>query len=259
MPGSVLDKSLRLARGILQPPRCLACEGFLEPEEAFQSLTFASKDTSLATWFCAACLPGVHKVVAGRSCSLCALPEMDFLDLEGERGEVCGACTEDPPPWRVARAAVEFGGPVRDAVKLWKSEGRRVSSRGLGALLVRALMEQPLGIKGPLCWVPMPLSESRWLERGFNQSEDLALALQDAFGGSVVPLLKRRDGGVMQKTLSRKERAENLKGLFVADASQKPKGKIVIVDDVLTTGATLREAAKAVGSVEAVVVLARTL
>lgn len=96
--------------------------------------------------------------------------------------------------------------------------------------------------------VPVPLHKKRRKERGYNQAELLSLGLVDSFGWKIVRLLKRTFYTQPQAHLSRKERLKNLKDAFVlrkgVDGSFLAGKRIVLTDDVCTTGSTLNECAK---------------
>lgn len=118
-------------------------------------------------------------------------------------------------------------------------------------------------------WVlPVPLSRSRLAERGYNQAWELIRALarsQPGLGPKALPLgLERREGRLDQHHLPRRERLQNLLGAFAVPAKTRPAlqgRRVLLVDDVTTTGATLRSAAQALrqagaASVRAAVVAA---
>lgn len=96
--------------------------------------------------------------------------------------------------------------------------------------------------------VPMPLHPKRQRERGYNQSERLAQGIAEVTGLPVVELARRIKDNTSQTTLNREERALNVKDIFVADEEQLQKfsgSHILLVDDVITTGATSISCAKA--------------
>ncbi|MFV1985779.1 MAG: ComF family protein [Gemmatimonadota bacterium] len=96
-----------------------------------------------------------------------------------------------------------------------------------------------LGGDQPPVIVPVPLSASRLRERGFNQAEELALRVADGLGLQVVSLLGRAPGRQRQAGAGIVRRAENVQGsFFLADTRRAGGGSALLVDDVLTTGAT---------------------
>lgn len=94
--------------------------------------------------------------------------------------------------------------------------------------------------------VPIPLHQKRFLERGFNQSELLAKELACLFGGQVeVGLLKRVRYTNQQAKLTRVERLDNMKEAFAVNTTLRNISEVILVDDVITTGSTISEAAQA--------------
>lgn len=101
----------------------------------------------------------------------------------------------------------------------------------------------------PFYFVPVPLHGSRMRERGYNQAERIAAALATAAGGRVCRWLARSSFRVSQTKLSREEREVNVAGAFVSKLprNQPNRGTVVVVDDVLTTGATTSSCMSAFG------------
>jgi ComF family protein len=155
---------------------------------------------------------------------------------------VCARCAIDPPGWDWARAGAAYEGPVRDAIHAFKFEGKPALARPLAALLV----EQWPGITaGADALVPVPLARGRQRERGFNQAGLLAERLGAALG---VPVRSRWLGRVRatapQSDLGAAERRANVRGAFAASTAAAGR-HLIVVDDVLTTGATAAECARA--------------
>lgn len=125
-----------------------------------------------------------------------------------------------------------------------------------------ATMQTPVPAP-PLCLIPVPLHEKRLLQRGFNQSLELARPLERALAAPLLPhALVRLRATPPQSTLSRQERHSNLRGAFLADPALVSGKHCVVVDDVSTTGATSKECALALKKAGAaritVLLLART-
>jgi ComF family protein len=187
---------------------------------------------------CPACEAKVEWV-ASPLCSCCGRV---FPMREGG-DHLCGPCQTDPPPFPRARAAALYDeeGPSGQAIKRFKYNRR---------LDMLPVMHHWL--KRPLCLelvqeadlvAPVPLHPSRLRQRGFNQ----ALLLAQAF--PEVPLerefLARQRHTPPQAGLNPKERRDNVKGAFAVPRPELVKGKsILLIDDVFTTGATVRECAK---------------
>ncbi len=137
-------------------------------------------------------------------------------------------------------APYRYAFPLDKLIKRVKYAEDRQFARVLGTLLGRAIERGP---EGPLPekLVPMPLHASKWLERGFNQAEDIALWCGKHLAIEVAPTLARRiaDTGSLAG-LSREARKSRILGAFRADDDVWGK-HIAIVDDVMTTGASARE------------------
>lgn len=148
-----------------------------------------------------------------------------------------GACIADPPAYDRARAAVIYGDVSRDLVLGLKYQGRRHGLVVLGGWMAGAelLAEADL-------IVPLPLHYFRLVRRGFNQSGWLAAALSRSSGVRLsVDALKRARAMPIQGGMSAAARRRNVQGAFRVRASRKAliKGRrVLLVDDVMTTGAT---------------------
>ena len=141
-------------------------------------------------------------------------------------------------PW-----AYEF--PLTQLVQALKYEGALANARVFGTrMVVQAQREQNNSWQRTPLVVPMPLHPSRLVERGFNQSHEIArvvsrlLDLRLADSG-----LRRIRSTAPQVGLSRQERAGNLRGAFAADSTIVAGQHVVLIDDVVTTGSTAIEAA----------------
>ncbi|MBI3149100.1 MAG: ComF family protein [Betaproteobacteria bacterium] len=197
---------------------------------------------------CAARLP-----TPAPSCPVCALPS--------PAGVLCGACLKHPPPFAATLAAYLYAPPVDLLIQAFKFRGRL----SLAPLLAQGLQEAitARGAVLPELILPMPLTRTRQRERGYNQAQEIARWLA---GRLEIPLLAqavRRVGeGPPQSSLPWKERARNIRGAFLCSAVVAGK-RLAVVDDVMTTGATATELAralKAAGAAEVVNwMVARTL
>jgi len=156
---------------------------------------------------------------------------------------LCGPCQTDPPPFTRARAAVlyEEEGPSGQAIKRFKYS-RRLDMLSVMQHWLRVPHCQELASEAHLI-TPVPLHPQRLKQRGFNQSLLLAQAFPEA--NLERELLTRVRHTPPQTGLNPKERQENVKRAFVVPQPDKLKGKkILVIDDVFTTGATVRECAR---------------
>ena len=154
----------------------------------------------------------------------------------------CGACAVAPPAFDWARAAGLYAGPLRDAVQRFKFGRRPALARPLAALV---LEQCAAAVPARAVLVPIPLARERERERGFNQA---ALVAERVARGLGAPLrerwLARTRATAPQTELDAVERRANVRGAFVASTAAAG-ADVVLVDDVLTTGATAGECARA--------------
>ncbi len=192
---------------------------------------------------CGACWAGVTRI-GPPSCARCGLPFLTFGD-DGARwpGGLCAGCAAEPPAYDYARAAAIYAGPLREAVHALKFERRRA----LAAPLADLIAEQCLaGLPAPVdALVPVPLGPARERERGFNQATLLAERLATAVAAPVRPRwLTRARPTQPQSDLGAAERRLNVRNAFAASTAVAGR-HVIVVDDVLTTGATAADCARA--------------
>ncbi len=197
---------------------------------------------------CAPCAVELPRLPDGR-CSICALPLTS--------GAVCGACLASPPRYARVRAPFAYGYPLDALIRAYKYGGRLAYSRLLGSALAAHVGRDADAI------VAMPLSPARLAERGFNQALEIARVVAGATGIPLLPFACRKVVDTApQAALPWKERAKNVRRAFVCDAELTGR-RVAVVDDVLTTGATLNELARVLRKAGAVEVqgwvVARTL
>lgn len=171
-------------------------------------------------------------------CRICGDP---FPDSAGPDRE-CGACIKTAPPFISARSAYIHDGAVQEAVHRFKYAGEVSLARPLGKLLTRF----PVPLL-PHKVVPVPLHPKRLRERGFNQSLLLAREICGGLGLFLSKAgLERTRDTEKQTGLGADERKKNVAGAFRVRQPGSFKGmRVLLVDDVYTTGATIRECARA--------------
>ena len=185
------------------------------------------------------CEPCVSRFAQPLSrCLRCALP------LAGT-SRVCGRCMANPPPLDACHAAVSYEYPWSGLVTRFKFHGEAGWARPLAMLMRSAPWVEPALDEADVL-LPMPLAPSRLAERGFNQALELARAL-DAGKADATLLLRVRET-TAQADLDRQARLANVKHAFAVEplrASQARGKHVVLVDDVMTSGASLHAAALA--------------
>ena len=226
MRSSALPALSALVRGaarrtldILLPPRCLDCGTLVDRQGGL----------------CATCWAGIQ-FAAPPWCDCCGLP----FDLPAAPGAVCAACTQNPPPYDRARAVFAYDDATRDLILRFKHADHTLVGRPFARWMVRA---------GADLWptadllVPVPLHRRRLIARRYNQAAILALGIACETGIPALPdLLCRVRATPSQGGLSVADRRANVRDAFAV----RPKHSaalagrtVVLVDDVLTTGATV--------------------
>jgi competence protein ComFC len=143
----------------------------------------------------------------------------------------------------VVVSAAPFGPPLREAIHSFKYEGVPQMADLFGGLMRDAWRHSALSVDA---FVPVPLHKRRFGERGFNQSELLAKQVSRSLNTRLEPrALQRIRYTSQQAHLTKEQRRQNVSGAFVADATHVRDKRLCVVDDVFTTGATLRECATA--------------
>ena len=204
------------------PPRCLACGETVAEPDSLCGRCWAAMTFFAPPW-----------------CRMCGLP---FPYPMGEDA-VCAACAREHNSWDRARAVLRYDRHSRQLVLALKHGDRTHLARALGGWMQRAGGEL---LEGADLLVPVPLHWSRLFARRFNQAALLAYAVHAAGGPSVAPdWLVRRRRTPSQGRLGALARVRNVRGAFALKPSRSVAGKrVVIVDDVLTTGATVAECAR---------------
>lgn len=173
-------------------------------------------------------------------CARCAL-------RLGQALAACGACLRDPPPFEHSVCVADYGFPWDALITDFKFHGRaelaHVLARQLAAAVTRAALPVPARV------LPVPLAPRRLAERGYNQAWELARRTATALGLPADPHLLLRPIDTAQQTeLGRTARQRNLASAFMVDPRRRGQLqglRVALVDDVMTTCATAREAAAA--------------
>lgn len=169
-------------------------------------------------------------------CRQCALPLAFASDQM-----ICGECLKDPPPFTRVIAPWHYRFPVDRMIHRYKALGQRAYAKPLLQGLAQHLMGRLDDHPGwrPDLLIPSPMHPARRRDRGFNQAADLAEHLSQALALPWSPgLAVRTRRAPSQRGLDRQARLTNLAGVF--QVVETPPAHVAIIDDVVTTGATVR-------------------
>lgn len=159
----------------------------------------------------------------------------------------CGACIAEPPPFDACVVACDYAFPWDHLVADFKFNGHVELATGLATRLAQAV--QASAARLPDLVLPVPLAPRRLAERGYNQAWELARRVARGVGCAAdARLLERPIDGAHQAQLPRSARLTNLRGAFLVAPRRRAElqGRhVALVDDVMTSGATLSEAATA--------------
>lgn len=224
---------------LIFPPRCITCGELLEQHGPLP--------------FCPCCIAGI-RFIGSPLCPRCGTP---FPAAEGE-DHLCGECLITKRPYAVARSVGRYEETLLTAIHLFKYRGKI----GIGDLLSRIMADfadKTWDMKLFERIMPVPLHRRRLRERGFNQAVILARGLSKRFNIPIDFTALRRDLFTPpQVGLDRKQRSANVKGAFTVTHPERIVGRrLLLVDDVYTTGSTLTECARVLirAKAEAVAVL----
>ncbi len=194
-------------------------------------------------------------LVSSPLCPVCGIP---FIGTGGDHG--CGACLIHPPHFDTARAPFLYEGAIRDLIHSFKYN-QQTHLRSPLALLTLEGVSGFLSDHEPHLIVPVPLHRSRLRQRGFNQAVLLGRVLSRRISLPMVPdVLVRTRPTEPQIELSAAERRLNVKGAFAVGRGDHVAGKrILLLDDVMTTGSTMDECAKELKKAGAATVIAATI
>jgi ComF family protein len=255
-PGSLLNIFL----DAVFPPKCLVCSRIFKPATTRSGIerrpNAATEITDpfpesyrLLTSFCCSDCVNAFAAISAPMCTCCGIMFKNRLD----QNYLCGDCITQPKKFRMARAAMACDQQLMAVIHRFKYAGKTQLARPLGGLMLSAFMRHWEGEKVDLA-LPVPLHSQKFRSRGFNQSyllihswKAIAKAMHIAFSNSPIhtDVLMRSKASVPQTGLARRQRLKNIKGVFSVRFPEKVYGKkLLVVDDVYTTGATVNECAR---------------
>jgi len=168
-------------------------------------------------------------------CPQCCEPSSD--------GELCGACLTRPPSFDRTQVGFYFEKEMVELIHALKYQKQVAYAR-----LLAEMMVEYIDFDGVELLLPVPIHPLRWRERGFNQAELIAKSLGHELGLPVATdVLNRYKSTLSQTGLTASRRLNNLKGAFSVDAERlQGATKVALVDDVITTGATMSALASSI-------------
>ncbi len=246
--GALGARLWRAALELLYPPRCAACAAPLEHD---------------GDLFCGGCALTLAPIDS--ACPRCARPS----SVQLQHPPPCLGCLQRPPRFDGAVAGYEFGGALAEAIRNLKWHHMPELAPPLGELLFRSLRRAPPEFAAVDLIVPVPLHRRRLRAREFNQAAELAAALLEAARARHAPLaqvsldaraLERTRDTPPQTGLDALQRRRNVHDAFRVRVPERVREKrVLLVDDVMTTGATADACAAALSRAGAARVLVLTL
>ena len=213
-----------LALDVILPPRCALSGEFVDRQGMMAPAAWASLE-----------------FIGEPLCDTCGIP----FEFSVEEKTKCLGCLSDPPPYSAARAALKYGDASRSLILGFKHADKIHMAGSFTPWLMRAGGEV---LKNADFLVPVPLHYRRLLARRYNQADLIARSLARETGiPCLSEALRRTRSTPSQGHLKADERAKNVRRAFALNArfAERIKGaRVVLIDDVYTTGSTVKECTK---------------
>lgn len=213
---------------LIYPKTCLVCKNRLKDKPAVDQLV------------CSPCWASIKKNTPP-FCHICGRQLVNFSK------NICPACMKKSLHFDRAFSPCIYDGTLKELIHNFKYKNKDYLGPTLSKLMIDFIKEYGLPVDFLDLIIPVPLHKSRLREREFNQAEVLSEPISKEFGKTMAKdILKRHRPTKTQTELEKSQRYANVKDSFSVTDSKSVKGKnILLVDDVLTTGATASEAARA--------------
>lgn len=213
-----METALKAFSEFLYPPFCLHCDHPLDDK---------------AKLLCVECLVGMQLVDPQQRCGYC------FSEEIGSQQLICPSCLVDPPLWHGLASALDYQGPAVSLIKAFKYGGQPYLSKGIASYMAAQFIQMNWPL--PDIIVPVPIPMTRWFQRGYNQSLLLAEELGKIIDKPVKQPLKRKSGDFSQAALSGEmRRTLSSDSFYVKESSEIEDRVVLLIDDVMTTGSTLK-------------------
>lgn len=215
----ILQQTINTAFNFLYPTQCRVCKSQI----GFESVPY----------LCDECWKNIDFIIHP-FCDLCGLPNINGT---------CSDCNAKPPRYGKLRTIAFYEGALQQAIHLFKFEGRINLAKFLIKLIVYNIPSD-FNISDYDYIIPIPIHKKRLNERGFNQSYVLSKGISEIAEVEVnTNVLIRRRNTSPQSSLDREKRLQNMIGAFGLSNEEQIRGnRILVLDDVFTTGSTISEA-----------------
>lgn len=218
---NILQQTIETVINFLYPSQCRVCENQIGLESV--------------PYMCDTCWHDID-FIEPPWCEMCGIPNTE---------DKCDSCAANPPPYGKLRTIAFYEAALQQAIHLFKFEKRTTLAKPLTQLLMQYIPDD-FSIAEYDFILPIPIHKKRLRERGFNQATLLANGIAKITGVPVVTdVLTRYRNTSPQSSLDRETRQTNIIGAFELHKKEVVQDKrILVLDDVFTTGATVREAVK---------------